>query len=390
MHELRAADLTAPHLYLLRLLPGKTGFNHGRKGKRRIWSFLMIKIAVDGMGGDYAPQLVVEGAVQAANGFEDLEIIITGREDAIKRELYRHKVPGGKISIRHASEVIEMSDAPVQAVRKKKDSSLAVCIQLLKQREVDAVVTAGNTGAAVAASTLNLGLLPGIKRPGILITIPTLHGISVAIDVGANIDPAADHLLQYAIMADIYSRYLLKKKKPSVGLLNIGEEESKGTETLQEAYKLIRDSGLNFIGNIEGRDFFTGKSDCIICDGFAGNVVLKTTESIFEMMITLISKEIQKDWLARLGALLCKPAFDSIRRETNYEEAGGAPLLGVDGVVIIGHGISSAKAICNAIRIARESILEHVNEHIIEGISNRIYSNSNSVSKTTPIPKVNP
>src|SRR3989344_3895319 len=272
----------------------------------------MIKIAVDGMGGDYAPQLVVEGAVQAANSFHDVEIVITGKEDAIKRELYRHKVPGGKISICHASEVVEMSDSPVQAVRKKKDSSLSVAIQLLK------------------------------------------------------------------------------KKKPSIGLLNIGEEESKGTEALQEAYKLIRDSGLNFVGNIEGRDFFTGKCDCIVCDGFSGNVVLKMTESILEMMIKLITKEIQKDFLARIGALLCKPAFESIRRETNYEEAGGAPLLGVDGVVIIGHGISSAKAICNAIRVARESVVEHVNEHIIEGISSRIGNHANLPSKTTPIPKVNP
>ena len=350
----------------------------------------MIKVAVDGMGGDYAPQLVVEGAVQAAHIFHDLEIIITGREDAIKRELYRHKVPGGKISIRHASEVIDMSDSPVAAIKKKKDSSLSVCIQLLKQKEVDAVVTAGNTGAAVAASTLNLGLLPGIKRPGIAIAIPTLHGISVAIDVGANINPAPEHLLQYAIMADTYARYLLRKKKPSIGLLNIGEEESKGTETLQEAYKLLRDSGLNFVGNIEGRDFFTGKCDVIVCDGFAGNVVLKMTESILEMMITLIKKEIQKDFLARLGALLCKPAFDAIRNETNYEEAGGAPLLGVDGVVIIGHGISSAKAICNAIRVAREAISEQVNDRIIDGISSHLNSSSNFPPKSIPIPKVNP
>lgn len=350
----------------------------------------MIRVAVDGMGGDYAPQLVVEGAVQAANSFEDLEIIITGREDAIKRELYRHKVPGGKISIRHASEVVEMSDSPVQAVKKKKDSSLSVAIQLLKQKEVDAVVSAGNTGAAVAASTLNLGLLPGIKRPGIAIAVPTLHGITIAIDVGANIDPSSEHLLQYAIMADTFARYLLKKKKPVVGLLNIGEEESKGTETLQEAYKLLRDSGLNFIGNIEGRDFFTGKCDVIVCDGFAGNVVLKMTESILDMMITLITKEIQKDWLARMGALLCKPAFESIRKETNYEEAGGALLLGVDGVVIIGHGISSAKAIRNAIRVAREAILEHVNDRIIEGINSHLNTTSNSPSKTTPVPKVNP
>src|SRR3989338_8551286 len=349
----------------------------------------MIKIAVDGMGGDYAPQLVVEGAVQAAHLFGDLEIIITGREDAIKRELYRHKVPGGKISIRHASEVIEMSDSPVQGIKKKKDSSLAVAIQLLKQKEVDGVVTAGNTGAAVVASTLNLGLLPGIKRPGIAIAIPTLHGITVAIDVGANIDPSPEHLLQYAFMADTYARYLLKKKKPSIGLLNIGEEASKGTETLQEAYKLLRDSGLNFIGNIEGRDFFTGKCDVIVCDGFAGNVVLKMTESILEMMITLITKEIQKDWLARLGALLCKPAFESIRKETNYEEAGGAPLMGVDGVVIISHGISSAKAIRNAIRVARESILENVNERIIDGINSLINGNSHSSAQSVPIPKTN-
>jgi len=349
----------------------------------------MIKIAVDGMGGDYAPQLVVEGAVRAAHDFEDLEIVIAGREDAIKRELYRHKVPGGKISIRHASEVVEMSDSPVHAIRKKKDSSLAVCIQLLKQKEVDAVVTAGNTGAAVAAATLNLGLLPGIKRPGIAIAIPTLHGISVGIDVGANIDPAPDHLLQYAIMADIYARFLLKKKKPTIGLLNIGEEESKGTETLQEAYKLLRDSGLNFIGNIEGRDFFTGKCDCIVCDGFVGNVVLKMTESIMDMMSTLVIREIKKDWLAQIGAFLCKPAFESIRKETNYEDAGGAPLLGVDGVVIIGHGISSAKAIRNAIRVARESIIEQVNERIIEGISTRLNNHSNPAPKSIPIPKAN-
>lgn len=350
----------------------------------------MIKVAVDGMGGDYAPQLVVEGAVQAANSFDDLEIVITGKESAIKRELYRHKVTGGKISIRHASEVVEMSDSPVQAIKKKKDSSLSVAIQLLKQKEVDAVVSAGNTGAAVAASTLNLGLLSGIKRPGIAIAVPTLHGITIAIDVGANINPSPDHLLQYAIMGDTYARYLLRKKKPVVGLLNIGEEESKGTETLQEAYKLLRDSGLNFVGNIEGRDFFTGKCDVIVCDGFAGNVVLKMTESILEMMITLITKEIQKDWLARLGALLCKPAFESIRKETNYEEAGGALLLGVDGVIIIGHGISSAKAIKNAIRVAREAIIERVNDRIIEGINSHLTIPNNNSSKITPFPKVNP
>ena len=328
----------------------------------------MIRVAVDGMGGDYAPQLVVEGAVQAANDFEDTEIILVGRQDAIKRELNKHKVVGGKVSIRHASEVIQMGDSPVQAIRKKKDSSLSVCIDLMKAKTVDAVVSAGNTGAAVAAATLNLGLLPGIKRPGIAVTIPTPRGITIAIDVGANIDPAPEHLLQYAIMAETYARYLLKKKKPSIGLLNVGEEESKGTETFQEAYKLIRDSKINFIGNIEGRDFFSGKCDVIVCDGFSGNIVLKLTEGILEMMVTLIRREIGKRPLARFGALLCRGAFESIRQETNYEDAGGAPLLGVDGIVIISHGISSAKAIRNAIRVAREAVAESVNEHIIEGI----------------------
>lgn len=349
----------------------------------------MIKIAVDGMGGDYAPQMTVAGAVEAANTFEDVEVIVVGREDAIKRELNKHKVVAGRLSVHHASEVVEMAESPVQAIKKKKDSSLAVCINLLKQKKVDAVVSAGNTGAAVAASALNLGLLPGIKRPGIAICIPTLHGISIAIDVGANIDPAPEHLLQYAIMAETYARYLLRKKRPSVGLLNIGEEESKGTEALQEAYKMIRESGLNFVGNIEGRDFFTGKCDVIVCDGFSGNVVLKMTESILDMMITLIKKEIRKSVLARIGALLCRPAFESIGRETNYEEAGGAPLLGVDGIVIISHGISSAKAIRNAIRVAREAAVEHINSHITEGI-NAQQTHPFGNPTTIPFPKVNP
>ncbi|OGW79533.1 MAG: hypothetical protein A3G33_06975 [Omnitrophica bacterium RIFCSPLOWO2_12_FULL_44_17] len=352
----------------------------------------MIKIAIDGMGGDFAPQVTVAGAVEAANSFDDIEVIIVGREDAIKRELYKHKVVGGKISIKHASDMIEMSDSPVQSIKKKKDSSLSVAIDLIKQKEAQAVVTAGNTGAAVAASTLQLGLLPGIKRPGIAIMLPTPHGISIAIDVGANINPTSEHLLQYAIMANIYARYLLKKKQPSIGLLNIGEEESKGTELQKETYKLLRDSNLNFIGNIEGRDFFTGKVDCIVCDGFVGNVTLKLTESLLEMMISLISKEISKNWLAKIGAILCKSAFDSIRKDTNYEEAGGAPLLGVNGIVIISHGISSARAISNAIRVARDAVVERINDHIIDGITEyskmHLESATNSSTQQHPTPRV--
>ena len=330
----------------------------------------MHRIAVDGMGGDRAPQAVVDGAVQAANDF-DLEVVLVGHEQALKRELARHKVPGGRLSIHHASQMVEMGESPVQAIKKKKDSSISVCIDLLRQKNVDGVVTAGNTGAAVAASTLNLGLLPGIKRPGIIISIPTLRGISLAIDVGANINPTPDHLVQYAHMADIYSRTIYKKRHPTVGLLNIGEEESKGTDVMKDAYKLLRESGFNFIGNIEGRDFFTGKCDCIICDGFVGNVVLKVTEGIIENLSGLIQKELSKNYLAQIGALLCKPALTSVRRETNYEEAGGAQLLGINGVVIISHGASSSWAIRNAIKKAAQVIEMDVNGYIVSEVTQR-------------------
>ncbi len=329
----------------------------------------MIRIAVDGMGGDYAPQVVVEGAVQAANDFAHLEIVLVGQIDALKRELNRHKVLGGKIVLQDAPETVGMGDSPVAAIKKKKNSSVAVCIDLLKNKQVDAVMTAGNTGAAVAAATLNLGLLPGIKRAGIAIGTPTLHGISVTMDVGANLNPSPEELYQYAHMATIYAECIFKKKRPSVALLNIGEEPSKGTEVLKEAYKLLRESSLNFIGNVEGRDFFTGKSDCIICDGFVGNVVLKMCESVLENAMSIVIREVEKNPIALLGAWLCKPALSAIRKETNYEDAGGAPLLGVNGTVIISHGISSAWAIRNAIRVAGEMVSTQVNARILEVIT---------------------
>lgn len=342
----------------------------------------MVRIAVDGMGGDYAPGVVVEGAVQAANDFAHLEIVLVGQTEILKRELNKHKVLGGKIVLEEAAEVVGMGESPVSAVRKKKNSSVGVCIDLLKNKTVDAVMTAGNTGAAVAASTLNLGLLPGIKRPGIAISIPTLHGISIAMDVGANLNPSPEELYQYAVMTEVYAQQMHKKKRPTVALLNIGEEESKGTEVLKEAYKILRESPLNFVGNIEGRDFFTGKVDCIICDGFVGNVVLKMCESILETAVEIFSRELKKNPVTMLGAWLCKPAMEGVRKETNYEEAGGAPLLGVNGTVIISHGISSARAIRNAIRVAGDMVEQSVNANIIERIAAHPGTNqSSAVSK---------
>ena len=349
-----------------------------------------MRIALDAMGADSAPVPEIEGAIAALKNNPEIEIILVGKSGVIEKELEKHDAKGLRLSIHQASEVIEMGDSPSKALKMKRDSSIVHCIELQKAGKVHASVSAGNTGAVVAASTLNLGLLPGIKRPGIAIALPTLHGISVAIDVGANIAPTPEHLLQYAIMVENYARFLLKKKRPSVALLNIGEEESKGTEVIQEAYRMLRDSGINFIGNVEGRDFFTGKCDCIVCDGFVGNVVLKMTESILDMMITLIKREMQKNFLAQIGALMCRPAFDSIRQETNYEEAGGALLLGVDGVVIISHGISSAKAIKNAIRVGRDAVVEKVNEHITEGIGEYLRNHANSSPSNSSTPKVNP
>jgi len=329
-----------------------------------------VKVVLDAMGGDYAPQVTVEGALQAARDF-GFDIVLAGDKDVINRELKKYKDEKSKknISIVHASEIVEMEESPTTAIRRKRDSSIAVAVNLLKEKKGDALVTAGNTGAAVAAVTLNLGLLPEIKRPGIAITMPTLKGVSLIIDVGANIDPKPEHLLQYAIMADIYSRYILKKNNPKIGLLNIGEEASKGTELMRETYKLLsKQSGLNFIGNIEGRDMFSGKSDCIVCDGFIGNIGLKICESIAETMMAFFKKEIGRNWLVRLGAGLCKPAFTALQKEVDYSECGGAPLLGVDGSCIIAHGGSNTKAIRNAIKVAKEFVDYKINEHIVRRI----------------------
>ena len=324
----------------------------------------MIRIAVDGMGGDYAPQEIVAGACQAANDFA-YEIVLVGRDDAIKRELNRHKVLGGKLSVRHASEVVTMADSPVAAIKSKKDSSIGVCLDLLKNKEVDAVVSAGNTGAVVAAATLKVGLLKGVRRAGIAISMPTLQGLSLIMDVGANIDPKPEHLYQYAIMCDIFARYIHKKKRPAVSLLNIGEEETKGTEVLQETYKMLRDSKLNFIGNIEGRDLFSGRSDCIICDGFVGNVLLKVFESFSDTLSEIMERKVKHNILSLIGAFFLKPALDELQRESDYSEAGGAPLLGINGIVIIGHGGSNAKAIRNGIRVAGSAVESDINGQIM-------------------------
>jgi len=328
-----------------------------------------MRIVVDAMGGDNAPSVVVEGAILAVREY-GFEIVLVGSQAAIEDELEKGKNIFPNISVRHASEVIEMDEPAALSIKRKRDSSIIVGVDLVKSKEAQAFVSAGNTGAVVCASTLGMRLLEGVERPGIAIIFPTLKGISLLIDAGANIDPKPSHLLQYGIMGKAFSHYILKKPNPSVGLLNVGEEESKGTDFVKETYQLLTDSKLNFIGNVEGRDIFHGTADVIVCDGFIGNVVLKVSESLAETLSEFLRRELTKSFITKVGAFLSGPAFRALKKEIDYSEYGGAPLLGVDGICIISHGRSSAKAIKNAIRQAGEFVNYQVNQHIVEGIKN--------------------
>lgn len=324
-----------------------------------------MKIVLDAMGSDGAPAVECEGAIQAVEEF-GYDLILVGDEMRLKKEFEKHNFSSDKVVIKHASEVIEMHDPAAISVRRKRDSSIVVGLELLKRDQADAFISAGNTGAVVCAATLSLRLLPGIERPGIAIVIPTLKGTSVIIDVGANITPKAIHLLQYGIMADAFSRYMLGKENPTVGLLNVGEEESKGTEFIKEAHTLLSESKINFVGNIEGRDVYAGKVDIILCDGFVGNVILKISESVADTIMQSLRQEIKSNFIATVGAVLSSPAFNELKRKMDYSERGGAPLLGVDGRCIIAHGSSSPKAIKNAVRVAAEWVRHDVNKHIVE------------------------
>lgn len=326
-----------------------------------------MKIVIDAMGSDRAPAVEVEGAVQAVEEF-GCELVLVGDEAAIQSELEKHGGHFDKITIQHAPERIEMHEPAALSVRRKRQSSIVVGMDLLKRAEADAFVSAGNTGAVVCAATLALRLLPGVERPGIAIVIPTLAGTSVIIDVGANIDPKPMHLLQYGIMADAYARYILHRPNPTVGLLNVGEEESKGTEFVKETHTLLSESKLNFIGNIEGRDIYAGSADIVLCDGFVGNVILKVSESVIDTIVRLLKQEIKANIIATVGAAMASSAFSELKKKMDYSEYGGAPLLGVDGRCIISHGSSTSKAIKNAVRVAGEFKTQDVNQHIIEEI----------------------
>jgi glycerol-3-phosphate acyltransferase PlsX len=330
----------------------------------------MITIAVDAMGGDHAPRPEVEGSVLAAHEY-GVKIVLVGQPEVIRAELARHSRPSSStIEIQPASEVITMEDHPAQAFRRKKDSSVHVGQRLVKDGEADAFVSAGNTGAVMTAAKFIMGTLPSVDRMALAAPFPNAKGgVSVLLDVGANVDSKPDHLLQFAVMGEIYYRTTFGSRKPRVGLLSIGEEEIKGNELTRAVYERLKELPVHFVGNVEGSDLFSGKVDVLVCDGFVGNIALKICEGLAMEILKFMRKTYKTSLSSQLGFLLSKGALKGLKRTMDYSEYGGAPLLGVRGVCVISHGKSNANAIKNAIRVAVGLARARANEKIEQELS---------------------
>jgi len=329
----------------------------------------MITIAVDAMGGDHAPRPEVEGAVQAAREL-GVRVVLVGQAALVKQELGRLRGRRPELEIVPASEVIAMQDSPLQAFRKKKDSSAHVAARLVREGRADGLVSAGNTGAVMAVARFGLGTLESVDRVALAAPFPTLRGgVSVLLDVGANVDSKPEHLAQFAVMGEIYYRAIFGTRRPRVGLLSIGEEEMKGNELTREAHNRLKQMPLNFVGNVEGRDVFAGDVDVIVCDGFIGNVALKISEGVAQLILGLLKESLKSTLSSQFGSLLSRRAYQTFRKKIDYSEYGGAPLLGVRGVTVIGHGSSNANAIKNAIRVAAELARSKINERIEQGLA---------------------
>lgn len=326
----------------------------------------MTTIALDAMGGDLHPRSEVEGALQAAKAF-DVKVILVGREEVVRKELDRHPrwhvLP---IEIKHASEQITMEDSAGKAVRSKKDSSIRVASRLVRDGVAQGVVSAGNTGAVMATAKMTQGMLPGVDRPALASAFPTLNGkAAVMLDVGANVDCTPNMLVQFAVMGEAYSRVIFRIDRPRVGILSIGEEEHKGNALTHEVYPLLKGlKQLNFVGNVEGRDLYLGTADVIVCDGFVGNVALKVSEGLVEVVGKLLKQSLRASITRQVGAYLAQGAFNDFKKRVDYSEYGGAPLLGLNGICVICHGRSNAKAIKNAIRVAKEFAEGKINQRI--------------------------
>ncbi len=325
----------------------------------------MITIAVDAMGGDHAPHPEVAGSLEALRE-QDVRILLVGKTARIK-ELLTAREAGGfqnRLEIVHAEEVVTMEDAASSALRKKKNSSLRVAADLVRHGRADGMVSAGNTGAVMATAKLVLGPLKGVDRPAIAAILPTTKGPCLLIDVGANVDCRPEHLEQFAVMGHFYSQQILGIPSPRVALMSIGEESSKGNDLTRQVFQALQTQKLNFIGNVEGRDIYHGKADVVACDGFVGNVILKVSESLAELFVSMLKEELSRSLTTKVGALLSKRAFRGLKKRIDYSEYGGAPLLGVKGACIICHGRSNPNAIKNAIRVAREFCENQINHRI--------------------------
>ena len=328
-----------------------------------------MKIALDAMGGDFGPPNLVAGAALALREYPHIsKLFLVGDTAQIEAELRKLGCNDSRIEVVHSTQVVDMSDRAWSAVRRKKDSSVSRAVDLVKHGQANAIVSAGHTGAAVAASMVKLRTLPGIYRPGIAAVLPTETNVFVLMDAGANIDARPEHLVQYAFMGSVYSSHVLGYKNPTVGLISLGEEDVKGNEMTKEVFKLLKKSSLNFVGNIEGRHLFEDPVEVVVCDGFVGNVILKTCESISVAIFQWLKHELSRTPMRKLGAFLARESFRTIKDKTNYEEYGGSPLLGVNGICIIAHGSSTPLAVQNALRVAAESIEHQVNPHIIEEV----------------------
>lgn len=329
-----------------------------------------MKIAVDGMGGDRAPDVVVEGVAEAIQLFSGINIVLVGHEGRLTPLMKKHHIlDHPQVKLVHAEETVNMHEPSTASIRSKKNSSITVAAALVSKGEADAVVSAGHTGAAVAATKIKMRMLPGVDRPGIAIIMPALHGPFILIDAGANVDSKPINLAQFAVMGEAFARLAFSTLRPRIGLLSVGEEDTKGNELTKEAFKILSEMPINFIGNVEGNSLFQKAADVVVCDGFIGNILLKATESMAKATIELLRETLTRNPVRKTGAILLKNAFRELKSVGDSEEYGGARLLGVNGICIIGHGSSSPKAIRNAIRVAEESVKFGINRHITKSIA---------------------
>lgn len=314
-----------------------------------------MRIILDAMGSDHHPEPEIQGAIEASRRY-GIEVILVGREEDLRPRLAALDTSGARITVVHAPEVLEMTDKPAETARRKAQNSMAVGMELLKQGEGEAFVTAGNTGGAMANALFRLGRIRGVKRPALTALFPTRRGHCVVLDIGANAECKPEYLVQFAILGSVYAEKVLGISAPRVGLLSNGEEPGKGNDLVKATYPLLAESGLHFIGNVEGKELFAGEADVVVTDGFTGNVLLKSSEAVVKLLLDSLKEALLASWRTKLGALLAKPAFDTLKSMLNPDEIGAVPLLGINGLVLVGHGRSGPVAITSALRAAKQAV----------------------------------